>query len=95
MAVGWDYINAIRKSGREPDPEDLPPALEWEAEVWGLYERIQTQWRAAGMGRLIGLDYNPAIAIIKANGWPLQRALTLLQGVEAGFLEVWAENSGG
>lgn len=87
--MGWDYIKSIRDSGREVDPDDLPPALEWEDSVWWLYERVQTQWRT-GMAGAYGLDYNPAISIIQAMGWPLARALELLQGVEAGFLEAWA-----
>lgn len=91
MAVGWDYINAIRKSGREPDPEDLPPDLDWEEPIWSLYERIHTQWRAGPAG-MIGLDYNPAVSLIRDKGWPLERTLALLQAVEMGFMEEWNKN---
>ena len=92
--MGWEYIEAIRKSKREPDPDDLPPGLEWEAPVWWLYERVHTQWRV-GMAGAVGLDYGPAIELIKAMGWPLVRALGLLQAVEMGMLEAWREKGGG
>lgn len=94
MASGWDYINAIIKSGREPDPEDLPPDLGWEEPVWTLYERIHTQWRV-GMAGPTGLDYNPAIAIIQARGWQIERSMLLLQAVEMGFMQAWGERDGG
>lgn len=91
--MGWDYIKSIRDSGRSVDPEDLPPGLQWESPIWWLYERIHTQWRV-GMAGAIGLDYNPAIALIQAKGWPLDRALVLLQAIEAGFLEAWRAQDG-
>lgn len=71
----------MRNAGREIDPDDLPPSLDWEAPAWWLYERVQTQWRAGPGGREV-LDYNPAIAIIQAMRWPLPLALELLQAVE-------------
>lgn len=83
--VGWSYIKAIRDSGREPDPDDFPPGLEWEDDIWQLYERIRTQWRV-GMGGAHGLDYNPAIALIQCKGWRLDLALELLQVVELTIL---------
>lgn len=88
VTIGWEYIQAIRKSGREPDPEDLPPELDWEEPIWDLYERTQTQWRT-GLRGPVGLDYNPAIALIHARGWALERALALYQAIEAGFFEAW------
>ena len=92
--MGWDYIKSIRDSGREVDPDDLPPALAWENPIWWLYERVHTQWRV-GMAGATGLDYNPAIAIIQSMGWPLKQALGLLQAVEMGFMEAWAGQDGG
>lgn len=92
--MGWVYIKSIKDSGREVDPEDLPPDLGWEAPAWWLYCRVQTQWRI-GMAGAEGLDYNPAIAIIQSMGWPLPRALALLQAVEQGFLEAWQRQDGG
>ncbi|MFH2082076.1 MAG: DUF1799 domain-containing protein [Pseudomonadota bacterium] len=94
VVTGWDYIDAIRKSGREPEPEDLPPDMDWEEPIWNLYEQIRTQWRV-GPDRVIGLDYNPAMALIQTHGWRLEQALGLLQAVEMGFLEAWREKDGG
>lgn len=68
-------------SGRTPDPEDLPPALDWEAAIWQIFEAIATQWRVS-MSGAIGLDYMPAIAIIQARGYSLERSLELLQHIE-------------
>lgn len=55
--------------------------MEWEGDIWQLYERIRTQWRV-GMGGATGLDYNPAIALIQSKRWRLDLALELLQVVE-------------
>ncbi|MFT3964118.1 DUF1799 domain-containing protein [Propionivibrio sp.] len=63
-------------------PDDLPPELAWEKGIWWLYLRVQTQWRVTAFGRRTGLDYGPAIAIIRALGWNLPFALELLQCVE-------------
>lgn len=92
--MGWDFIKSIKDSGRKVDPEDLPPDLQWEAPIWWLYERVHTQWRV-GMSGAVGLDYNPAIAIIQSMGWPLAQALGLLQAVECGFLDAWRAQDGG
>jgi hypothetical protein len=94
VGVGWQFIEDIVKSGRKVDPEDLPPALEWEHPIWWLYERVHTQWRV-GMSGAVGLDYGPAIALIQSMGWPLPQALTMLQAVEGGFLEAWRAQDGG
>lgn len=91
--MGWEYIKSIKDSGREVDPEDLPPELDWESPIWWLYTRVQTQWRV-GMGGATGLDYTPAIALVQSMGWPLPRALALLQAVEAGFMEAWQALAG-
>lgn len=63
-------------------PDDLPPPLDWEYGAWWLYLRVQTQWRLGPLGQRTGLDYNPAIAIIRDMRWDLPRALTLLQAIE-------------
>ncbi len=39
----------------EPDPVDVWPE-NWDAV--SLFADLQTQWRVAGMGGFIGLDYN-------------------------------------
>lgn len=58
--------------------------------VWWLYQRIETQWRSGFNGRT-GLDYGPAIAIIKDLRWPLTATLGLLSAIENAALEVWDE----
>lgn len=68
------------------DAADLPPALQWEEAVWWLYLRIRTQWRSGGMGGVVGLDYNPAIALMQSLCWPLDLGLELLQVVELELL---------
>lgn len=78
---GAEYLAEIRKAGREPDPDDLPPPLDWEAGAWWLYSRVETQWRIGAAGA-VGLDYGPAIALIQARGWRLELALELLQVIE-------------
>lgn len=86
FVIGWGYIKAFKKEGMEIDPADLPPGMEWEDEVWVLYERIQTQWRV-GFGGRTGLDYNPAIKLIELYGWDLELALDLLTAIEITILE--------
>lgn len=58
-----------------------------------MYQPLRTQWRSGLNGRT-GLDYTPFIALIGALGWPMQRALALLQGVEMGFLAAWRAKDG-
>lgn len=72
----------MEEAGREVDPADYPPELHWEGVVWWLFQRIRTQWRVGGGGGLIGLDYNPAIALMQSLGWPLGLGLELLQAIE-------------
>lgn len=79
----------MRDAGREIDDRDLPPRLEWEAPVWALYERVATQWRV-GFGGRYALDYNPAIALMQANGSDIELGLELLQVVERSIID--AEN---
>lgn len=87
MAEGGPaYIAAVKQSGREPHPDDLPPELGWEGEIWWLWERVRTQWRE-GMNGRTGLDYNPAISIIRARRWDLPLALELLQVIETIMLQ--------
>jgi hypothetical protein len=57
--------------------------------VWTLYVRISTQWRV-GMGGAVGLDYVPALKLIEARGWHLERALDLLRAIESECLD-WNE----
>ncbi|MBZ0104641.1 MAG: DUF1799 domain-containing protein [Sulfuricella denitrificans] len=80
--IGWGYIEDLQKAGREIDPADLPPELEWEHEIWRLFERVKTQWHYSFKGKE-GLDYNPAIKLIEHFGWDLDWALELLQVIES------------
>ena len=72
----------MQKSGRRVDPQDYPPELEWEAPIWDLYMRLQTQRRDSG-----ALDYSPAIALIDRRGWDVETALDLLQVIEKTFMK--------
>lgn len=72
----------MRKAGRPLHADDLQPALCWEYGIWWLYLRVQTQWRWRPDGKRAGLDYSPAIALIRERGWNLTSALGLLQSVE-------------
>ena len=69
------------ESGREVDPADWPPALEWEQSVWDLFERVASQWRVGFSGRT-GLDYNPAIALMQDKHWNLETGIDLLGAIE-------------
>ncbi len=82
----------MRKAGRDIDPGDLPPDLDWEREIWTLYERIRTQWRY-GFNGPQGLDYNPAIKLIEHHGYDLEFALDLLQAIEATVMEERAKKA--
>ena len=61
--------------------------MQWEYPVWTLYERVSTQWRVGANGASYGLDYNPAIALMQAWGWPLDLGLELLQAAELEMLK--------
>ena len=76
----------MKEAGREIDPADLPPELEWEDEIWRLFERVRTQWRYSFKGHE-GLDYNPAIKLIEYHGWDLDFSLELLQVIESTVME--------
>jgi hypothetical protein len=61
-------------------------------EVLRLWERIQTQWRWAGMGGRAGLDYASVGMVASLIGVELDDyALGLLQIVEAERIKAWAE----
>lgn len=84
----------MKKAGRPIHPDDLPPALRWEASVWWLYVQIETQWRyrvigmEEGLGsRRSGLDYGPAIALAGELGWSLRRLLPMLKAIELTAME--------
>lgn len=70
----------------EIDPADLPPGMEWEEEVWELYERLRTQWRESFNGRT-GLDYNPFIKLIEHYQWDLELTIDLLGVIEHTVLD--------
>ena len=60
--------------------------MEWEAPVWDLYVRVSSQWRT-GFAGATGLDYGPAMSLITARGWHLERALDFLRAIESEELE--------
>ena len=74
------------KAGRPVHADDRAPSLAWEARIWWLYSRVQTQWRvvSAGMGGVIyvGLDYSPVIALARERRWRVSLALALIQAIE-------------
>jgi len=76
-------VRSVQAAGRAVDPADLPPGLEWERPVWDLYARLQSQWRYAGMsGVRTGLDYGPAIEVMRAQGWDVALGIDLLSAIE-------------
>ena len=76
----------MQTAGRAIHPDDLPPALGWETGVWWLFLRVHTQWRTGAMGQRTGLDYGPAIALIRHLRWNMALVLELLQAVELQML---------
>jgi len=68
------------------------------AAVWQLWERLQTQWRYAGMqGQPTGLDYAGVTAFLRATGYDRSRRRNLAQAfddltaMEHAVLKAWAE----
>ena len=60
----------------------------WAA--WALFCRVSTQWRTAGLGSYIGLDYTPIFRVMDEDGlkgqdW--QDAFDALRTIEAAALE--------
>ncbi len=68
--------------GRCPDlwPDNYP--------AWELWIRVQTQWRVAPSGDLIGLDYSALYQVAKSLDIEMTRAN--LEKIQA--LEVWTLN---
>lgn len=71
--------------GEEPEEEDLPPALEWEGPLWGLYQILQRQWRMGFKGAA-GLDMAVFIPVIRERNWDLALSLELLGEIEDAVL---------
>ncbi len=84
----------MRKAGRDIHPDDLPPLLGWEREIWELYELVSTQWRV-GMGGAVGLDYGPFIRLVDDKGFDLAFSLELLKAAEGKALEGMHKGDGG
>lgn len=66
--------------------------------LWHLWERLQTQWRYAGMqGQPTGLDYAGVTAYLQAMGYgrgkhrSLAQTLEDLTAMELAFLRAWSE----
>ncbi|MDP1674093.1 MAG: DUF1799 domain-containing protein [Burkholderiales bacterium] len=59
----------------------MPPALEWERQVWELYERLSNQWRTGFSGRT-GLDYGPFISVMQVRSWDIDLGTQLLRAIE-------------
>jgi hypothetical protein len=65
----------------------------WEAVQ--MFLRCQTQWRTAGMGGVLGLDYGAVAWLLRLYRVKDQRALLEdLQTMEAAVLEALAEKGG-
>lgn len=82
----------MRAAGFEPedyvcDPIDVWPE-NWPA--WNLFVRVGTQWRTAGMGSYIGLDYGPLFTLMDRQGLQGQAWQDMfddIQTIEAAALE--------
>lgn len=83
---GPEAIQALRDLGEEPEPEDLPPRLEWERPIWTLYRRLAGQWRIGPTGP-VGLDLGVFIPEIHRHGWDVDLSLELLSAIEGAMLE--------
>ncbi|HLP97493.1 MAG TPA: DUF1799 domain-containing protein [Sideroxyarcus sp.] len=60
----------------------------WEDAAWSLYLLVCTQWRTGSNGSRIGLDYNPAIAIMVNGGWDVALGIEFLQAIELEVMRV-------
>lgn len=66
--------------------DDLPPSLRWEGAIWQLYTLVETQVRTGPMGVVIGLDYNPLIAIAREHRLDLMLTISLVKEIEQAAL---------
>lgn len=60
--------------------------MEWEEEVWDLYEQCVTQWRHGFNGRT-GLDYGPVFTLMREKCWDIEFGLEMLQAIEHAVIE--------
>lgn len=76
----------------QPAPSDDYEVLPENWEAVQMFLRCQTQWRTAGMGGVLGLDYGPVAWLLRLYRVKDQRAvLEDLQTMEAAVLEALAE----
>lgn len=61
----------------------------WPA--WRAFRACSTQWRFAGMGGIVGLDYNALELVMRARSIRIQ-TLPDVQKIERGALEVFNES---
>jgi hypothetical protein len=98
-----DYNEALAAFGLQlaAEPEAAPGAVDklylWPCnqQAWGLWLRLQSQWRVGGSGQRTGLDYAGALAYlhdvahIKPKNLP--GLFSGLQAMEFAALRAWAE----
>ncbi len=60
----------MRAAGFEPEDYETDPVEVWPEnwQSWSLFVQVSTQWRSAGMGGYIGLDYGPLFTLMDRHG---------------------------
>ena len=84
--------------GFAPEDYDTDAVEVWPENwaSWALFCRVSTQWRTAGMGSYIGLDYTPIFTVMDKDGLSGQAwhdAFDDLRAIEAAALEQIRANS--
>jgi hypothetical protein len=91
MGLAEEQIAEITAEEGSDDFEVLPE--NWEAVTF--FRRCQTQWRMAGMGGMVGLDYGAVAWLLRLYEVGNERALLEdLQVMEAAVLEAMANKGG-
>jgi len=67
----------------------LPPELPQHVQnVLDFFQKVSTQWRAGGMGGLIGLDYNAVVEMAKIYEFELNTLnMDILREIERFYIE--------
>ena len=73
----------MRAAGFEPEDYETDPVEIWPENwpAWALFVTVSTQWRTAGMGSYIGLDYGPLFIVMDRQGLQGQAWLDMLDDI--------------
>lgn len=60
----------MRAAGFEPEDYETDPVEVWPENwrAWQIFVSVSGQWRSAGMGGYVGLDYGPLFTLMDRHG---------------------------